>query len=287
MAMKGQIAIVLLILFLLSGIIAFLILSFFVLPALKTVVTTPTLEPQVTAIITALIGPLPEQCSVLTTTECRFCMIKEKITPFVVNTAFGLILFSVIFGAIGGPAIDWSGSGQRVPEGLVKNFGVSLLISIMFSIFMMQQPDPLRFIGPLTLILAITVRLVSFMVIHIAPITRITDFFLAAYILVFGWENWWWIFIIPLGALVWATAVSNGRPNLPLNQGGLLVLVIGSLILGFYVFTIFEYSAWTPLGSLPTKIEFHGLANYITEKAGLPEIACGKNTLGPESTISL
>ncbi|KAF0216113.1 MAG: hypothetical protein FD167_5187, partial [bacterium] len=290
------------ILFLLVGVIAFFIVSIVFLPILKSIVTTPVLEPPVVGVITSLFGFLPEQCSVLTTTECRFCLIAEKILPLVVNTVFGLILFSVILGLIGGPRLGWRGKeverAGETPTGLVKNFGIALLISLALSIFLLHQ-DPFIFINPLTFILGIVVRVLLFMVNigeHTSDIRRLTDFFLAAYILVFGWSNWWWIFIIPLGTMIWATAVTppRGETNIPLEGmrmgPSLLVLLVVSIILGFYVYAIFEHQWWTPLGTLPTKVEFHGLPSYIIEKANLPELKgleCGRNTIGPESSISI
>jgi len=304
--MKGQVAIILLILFLIVGVIAFFIVSIVFLPILKSIVVTPVLEPPIVGVITALFGFLPEQCSVLTNLDCRFCLTTNKILPLVVNTVFGLILFSVILRFAGGPTIEWGGKEdpERRWRGLIRNYGISLLISIAFSIFMLHQPNPLIFLNWMTFLLAIVVRVLLFMVQverdrdeagHVASLRRLTDFFLAANILVTGWENWYWILIMPLVAIIWATAVSNGRPNynlLPVFPN-LLILLGFSFFIGFYIFAIFEnipILGWTPLGSLPTKIEFHGLPSYIIEKANLPELKgleCGRNTIGPESSISI
>ena len=288
--MKGQVAIVLILSLLVTGVIAFLLISLIFVPILKSIVTTPVLDPPAVGAITALLGFLPDQCSILTSLECRFCLITNKIVPFVVNFVFGIILFSVLLRFIGGPSVGWEGAKEakgKIPGGLGKDYGLALLISITFSIFMLHQPDSFAFISPITFSLAIIVRVLAFMVDvpNIGFIRGITDFFLAAYILIFGWANWFWIPIFILVGLIFGTAVTGGQPNVPITQLG--IFLIFSALVGVYVYGIFEFQWWTPLGTLPTKIEFHGLENYIIEKANLPDIKCGLNNIGPESSISI
>ncbi|MBI4010005.1 MAG: hypothetical protein HY361_02315 [Candidatus Aenigmarchaeota archaeon] len=291
--MKGQIAIILMLLFLITAVLIFLAVSIIFVPILKTIVVTPILEPPAVAVITALFGFLPDQCSVLTSLDCRFCFITQKLLPLVVNTVFGIILFSIILRPLFGKdrLLDWQGGLSKGP---LEYYSAVLLISLAFSIFMLHQPAPLLLLNWMTMILAIAVRIIAFMVAGetIDDLRRLTDFFLAANILVSGWTNLWIFAIVFIAGFTFVSAIQErgpraGQPRMHFTRGNLLIFSVLLLLLGGYLYMVFEHQWWTPIGTLPTKIEFHGLASYITEKANLPEITCGENTIGPESSISL
>ncbi len=301
--MKGQIAFILLVLFLLLGIVILGVITIVFIPLLQSILVTPILEPPIVGAITALFGFLPDQCSTLSTLDCRFCLATQKVVPFVVNIVFGIILFSVLLGRTTGPLVRWGRWTEHEEryKGLIKGaeyWSVVLLISTAFSIFMLHQTDPLMFVNAFSFFLAVVVRIIGFMVMtdnegrnRIAALTHLTDFFIAAYILVFGWTNWW---IIPIIIIVGFTFTSTivGPPGgerprrrfTPMNIG--IMLVVFSLI-GVYLFWVLEGQIpLFPFGVNIPKIEFPGIGTQLTERFGLPEIKCGKNIIGPESSIS-
>ena len=303
--MKGQVAVILLILFLVVGILIFLVLSLVFVPLLKAIVTTPILEQPAVGAITALLGFLPEQCSSLTSLDCRFCLITEKIVPLVANVVFGIILFSVILRFVGGPLIDWeerirAGERSGLIKGPVHFYSAVLLISIAFSIFMLHQPNPLVYFNWMTMVMAIAVRIITFMVTdagtdvvreHMSALRRLTDFFLGANILISGWTNLWFIPIVFIAGITFVTTiVQRGNvegPRMHITQWNLGILTIILLSIGFYLYAVFEYQLWTPFGTLPTKIEYPGLAGWIKERFPVGDIKCGENIIGPESSISI
>ena len=293
--MKGQAAIILMVLFLLMGILIFVFVSIIFVPIIKSIVATPVLESPVVGVITALLGYLPSQCSVLTTTECRFCLVTEKLLPLVINTVMGIILFSVLLagfpgvGAIGRwKEASWKeGLGGGLTRHRAEFYGIVLLMSLALSIFMLHLDDPLKFLNWMTMIIAIIVRIVSFMVVDVPELRRVSDFFLAANILVNGWTNLWIIPIVFIGGLIFASTVEGGTPRIPFTGLGAIILIIVLLVLGVIVWAIFEFQIATPFGKPPV-IEYHGFAKYLQENLNLQgKIECGKNTIGPESSISL
>jgi len=252
-------------------------------------------------VITALLGFLPEQCSSLTSLDCRFCLITEKIVPLIANVVLGVILFSVVLRFVGGPLVGWD--EEKGLGGLTKGpahfYSVVLLISIAFSIFMLHQPNPLVYFNWMTMVMAIAVRILTFMVTgagtdvvreHMSALRRLTDFFLAGNILISGWTNLWFIPIVFIAGITFLTTiVQRGGvegPRMHITPWNLGILTIILLAVGFYLYAVFEYQLWTPFGTLPTKIEYPGLAGWIKERFPVGDIKCGANTLGPESSIS-
>lgn len=296
--MKGQVAVILMLLFLIVGVLVFIVLSVVFIPILKAVVVTPVLEQPIVGIITAFLGFLPDQCSVFTSLECRFCIITQKIVPLVVNTVLGVILFSVLLSFM--PIIGWSGkeeveggSAER-ESGLVRRYGPVILMSIAFSIFMLHQSDPLVFLNWMTMFMAIAVRILAFMVSeggNLNKLRRFTDFFLGANILVAGWSNLWIVPIVLIVGLTFVTTIvrrpgGNEGPRMHFTQWNMMFLIVLLLVIGFYGYAVFEFKAPTPFGSLPTPIRYPGLAGWLSERFNLENIKCGPNSLGPDSSIS-
>jgi len=300
--MKGQVGVLILLILLITGIIALILVYVLLLPIQALV--PPTLEPPVVGVITALLGFLPEKCATLTSIECKYCLVTNKVLPLALNTTLSFIIFSIVFILFGGVFRigEWGGEeaeGWGIYKGQLGAYSAIFLVSIAFGIFMIHQPDPFRFITIPTFLMAITLRIMAF-TLHFQKeenygrgLLRLTDFIIGAYIVVYGlvlqWPNvdvFFLLFTVAVVTIIVATATvetpaGGTEPRIPLTQTNILLL-IGFIFIATFIIWVF-INTWLPIAP-----EFAGVSKYIAEeKLKIGDVKCGENTIGPESSISI
>lgn len=297
--MKGQVGVLIFLILLITGIISLVIVYVLLLPIQALV--PPTLEPPVVGAITALLGFLPEKCTALTSVECKYCLVTNKVLPLALNTALSFIIFSIVFILLGFGTGEWKGEeaeGWGISKGQLGAYSAIFLVSIAFGIFMIHQPDPFVFVSLPTFLMAITLRIMSF-ALHFQKkadygtgLLRLTDFLLGAYIVVYGFVTSWPNidvfligFIVLVITVIAATSVietpeGSTAPRLPitlLNIGLLAVFVVIATGIIWILLNV-----WLPIAP-----EFAGVSDYIAkEKLKIGDVKCGENIIGPESSIS-
>lgn len=294
--MKGQVGLLIFLLFLVTGIIALILVYLLILP-LQAIVP-PSLEPQVVGVITALLGFLPEQCSSLTNIDCKYCLATNKVLPLALNIALSFIIFSIVFILLRAPIGEFKeeGEGWGIEKGQIGAYSAILLISIAFGLFMIHQKDPFLFIGIHTFFIAIVLRIMASLLqfqeaAYGHGLLRLTDFLLGAYILVNGIADnlWWMTFLIVFWVtLIVATATIQRpegiRPRVHMTRLNILALLVFVVI----IWGILMILITTLIPDVPEFLRplYEGVPKYIGEKLKVGDIKC-ENTIGPESSISI